>query len=88
MNEHEFFIEWALAKAAGEPLVRRVKIYRAMSDFVGGEKERESLLSLASELEEADRRCQEFAFKFSFPPKSDGSPSGNGQNQNPAQDGQ
>lgn len=56
--------EFVLTRAESEPAQRRVKIYRALAEFAGGAELTKKLNELADELEAADRRCREFAFKL------------------------
>jgi hypothetical protein len=57
-------VKFVLERAYEAPLHRRVRICRALADFCGDETEAGELQQLARELDNADRRCRGFAFKF------------------------
>lgn len=54
------------ALEAGEswPTSKRVQLLRAISEFAGTPEASEPFNKLADDLEAADRRCREFAFRI------------------------
>ena len=53
-NPRSVLFNWALDRATSEPVALRAKIYRALAEY-----------SQADDLEAAESRAREFAFKFS-----------------------
>lgn len=54
----------ALEASEARPLKQRVEILRALAEFAGSPEAARQLVALANDLEDADRRCREFAFQF------------------------
>ena len=63
-KDHIFLIEFVMERAHEATTSDRIRIYRALSDFVGSPEETAELQNLAADLDAADRRCREFAFNF------------------------
>lgn len=57
-------IQTCLEAAPSMPVHRRVSLYRALAEICGCPQETASLRQLADDLEAADHRCQEFAFRI------------------------
>lgn len=57
-------IDFVLEKSEEEPLRRREKLVRALSQVCGDEEEEKQLKELADNLDRTDRLCQEFKFNF------------------------
>lgn len=57
-------IETCLTHAESLPPMKRAELYRCMAESCGTEQEAADLVLLASDLESADRRCREFAFRI------------------------
>lgn len=68
-NARQILFEEAQAHAESLPVRRRIQLLRALAEFAGNEAETNELRSLAADLEAADHRCREFAFRFSAPTK-------------------
>ena len=49
------------------PVPRRAKLYRGLAEFCGSHEQAAEFNQLAGDLEAADRRSREFAFKFNNP---------------------
>jgi len=54
-------------QAEDQPVRRRVQIYRGLSDVLPDPECRKVLVAQANVLENADRRCREFVFRFQNP---------------------
>lgn len=63
-NAHKVLFDFVLDKAMAEPARRRVEIYRALAEVAGDPVVTKDLTRLAGELEEADRRCREFTWRY------------------------
>ena len=61
----EIALDVLLRAAANEPVRNRCAVYRTAAEWCGNEAEAAQLKRLASDLEAADRRCNEFTFHFS-----------------------
>lgn len=57
-------VEFCLEHAEAAPVARRAFLYRGLAEFCGDAAEQSTLLQLAADLEAADRRCREFAFRY------------------------
>ena len=57
--------EFVIEQAALQPLSKRIRLYRGLSKLCGDEVHAPQLEKLANDLEAADLRCREFAFRFS-----------------------
>ena len=57
-------VEFCLDHAEEAPVAKRVALYRGLADICADAQESAYLKTLANELETADHRCQEFAFRF------------------------
>ena len=60
-------IQTCLEAASTLPVHRRVVLYRALAEICGCPQEAASLRQLADDLEAADHRCREFAFRIQSP---------------------
>lgn len=65
MSNREVLFRFVLDKAESAPTSNRAAIYRALAEFAGDPKQTRELKSLAEDLEQAEFRCREFAFRFS-----------------------
>lgn len=63
-NRHKELFDFVLDKALAEPARKRVEIYRALAEIAGDPVMTRDLQKLARELEEADRRCREFTWRY------------------------
>ena len=57
-------VNFCLDHAEQVPVTRRVSLYRGLAEICADAQESAALNKLADELEAADRRCREFAFRF------------------------
>lgn len=57
-----------LEHAESLPVRRRASLYRGLAEFCGHPQEAREFNQLAADLDAADRRCREFAFKLSLKP--------------------
>lgn len=64
-------VESCLAHAESLPIRRRAALYRALAEFCGVPNQSADLRAIASDLETADHRCREFAFRFSVGAKEE-----------------
>lgn len=63
-NPLQEVVSFCLDHADQAPVSRRIVLYRGLAEVCADEQECAMLQSLATELEAADHRCREFAFKF------------------------
>jgi hypothetical protein len=56
--------DYVLEHAAVEPARKRVELYRALAEIAGDPVLTNDLNKLADSLEEADRRCREFTWRY------------------------
>jgi hypothetical protein len=61
---HLEVLKFCLEHAQNAPVWRRVRIYRGLAEICGNEPEAAALTKMADDLEQADKRCREFVFKF------------------------
>jgi hypothetical protein len=61
--EMQVVLDTCLTHAEGLPPGRRALLYRGLAEFCGDAQEAADLASIAADLEDADRRCREFAFR-------------------------
>lgn len=59
-------LDFCLEHVESAPLSKRVFIYRGLAEFCGDDSLSREFLQLASDLESADRRCKECAFRFTL----------------------
>lgn len=70
MHSHRHqLVAFVLEASATLPPQRRIGVLRGLADVVGSSKEATQINSLASDLEQAERRLQEFAFQFNQKPQ-------------------
>lgn len=61
-------ISFCLERAPEAPVQKRVKLYRGLAEFCGNPEIAAEFRSEAAQLEAADKRCLEFAFKLTQEP--------------------
>jgi hypothetical protein len=64
MNARSVLFNFVLTRIESEPVATRADLYDALAEIAGRRDEVAKLRSLASDLRQANRRCQEFAFTF------------------------
>jgi hypothetical protein len=65
MNHNlKLVISFVLEQADSQPIGRRAKIYRALSETCGEPVEQRQLAKLADDLESIDKACRQFEFSF------------------------
>lgn len=73
-NPHTELFDFVLEKLESEPVKRRVRMLRVLSNYAGAPELTNKLSEIADALEHADRACQEFAFQLTHPTKKDAKP--------------
>ena len=68
MDNVAFVVKYVLERSEDEPLVTRIKLYNALAEICGDEKEANHLARMAASLLEADQLCREFIFSEIQPP--------------------
>jgi len=63
-NPHREVVEFVLEQAANQPIAKRSRLYRGLALFAGDDLLAPQLKQMAADLEAADHRCREFAFRF------------------------
>jgi hypothetical protein len=64
MSDFQEFLKWVMDRAVGEPLPKRVKLYRSLAKVCGSESDQKKLESLANDLQHADGLCRDLNFSF------------------------
>lgn len=63
-KELETVLKFCLKHAQSAPVAERVSLYRGLAEFCGDKKQAAEFCNLAHDLEQAELRCREFAFRF------------------------
>ena len=66
-SDRNILVRHVLDTVDGLTLTKRVHVLRGLASVIGDPDETSDLNQLADELEAADHRCREFAFRFSNP---------------------
>lgn len=57
-------VEFCLDHAPEAPVAKQISLYRGLAEICGNPDQAAQFCELADDLEDADHRCREFAFKF------------------------
>jgi hypothetical protein len=70
MNQTDFdvMIAFAIEQAAALPVLQRIRVYRGAAAALAEDVKARELRALADDLEAADHRCREFAFRIQTQP--------------------